>query len=63
MAQTAIAKVAIAGWTSAVTTLKGVYLLVAAAINVMRGNTIRATAQERNLLARKRRMLRKLNRD
>ena len=47
MAQTAVAKVAIAGWTSAVTTLKGVYLLVAAAINVMRGNTIRATAQMR----------------
>ena len=47
IAQTAVAKVAIAGWTSAVTTLKGVYLLVAAAINVMRGNTIRATAQMR----------------
>ena len=47
IAQTAVAKVAIAGWTSVVTTLKGVYLLVAAAINVMRGNTIRATAQER----------------
>ena len=47
IAQTAVAKVAIAGWTSAVTTLKGVYLLVAAAINVMRGNTVRATAQMR----------------
>ncbi|MBF1619166.1 MAG: 2-oxoacid:ferredoxin oxidoreductase subunit delta [Prevotella sp.] len=47
IAQTAVAKVAIAGWTSAVTTLKGIYLLVAAAINVMRGNTIRATAQMR----------------
>lgn len=47
MAQTAVAKVAIAGWTSAGTTLKGVYLLVAAAINVMRGNTICATAQMR----------------
>ena len=47
MAQTTIAKVVTTAWASTVTTLKGVYLLLAAAINVMRGNTIRATAQMR----------------
>lgn len=45
--QTNIAKVVTAAWTSTVTTLKGVYLLVAAAINTMRGNTVLATAQMR----------------
>ena len=47
IAQTTIAKVVTTAWASTVTTLKGVYLLLAAAINVMRGNTIRATAQMR----------------
>ena len=45
--QTTLAKVVIAGWTSTATTLKGIYLLVAAAINTMSGNTVRATAMMR----------------
>lgn len=45
--QTNLAKVVIAGWTSTATTLKGIYLLVAAAINTMSGNTVRATAMMR----------------
>lgn len=47
MAQTVIAKTVMAGWTSTVTMLKGIYLLVAASINTMRGNTALATAQMR----------------
>lgn len=47
MAQTNLVKVVMAGWTSATTTLKGIYLLVAAAINTMSGNTVRATAMMR----------------
>ena len=47
IAQTTLAKVVIAGWTATTTTLKGIYLLVAAAINTMTGNTVRATAQMR----------------
>lgn len=47
MAQTVIAKAVMAGWTSTVTMLKGIYLLVAASINTMRGNTVLATAQMR----------------
>ena len=47
IAETRVAKIAVAAWTGAVTTLKGVYLLVAAAINTMRGNTALATAQMR----------------
>ena len=47
VAQTVIAKTVIAGWTTLTTTLKGVYLLVAAAINTMRGQTVLATAQMR----------------
>lgn len=47
IAQTNLAKVVVAGWTATTTTLKGIYLLVAAAINTMTGNTVRATAQMR----------------
>ena len=47
IAQTTLAKVVMAGWTATTTTLKGIYLLVAAAINTMTGNTVRATAQMR----------------
>lgn len=47
IAQTTLAKVVIAGWTATTNTLKGIYLLVAAAINTMTGNTVRATAQMR----------------
>lgn len=49
VAQTIAAKVVLAAWTSTLTTLKGVYLLAAAAINTMRGNAVRATAQMRLL--------------
>ncbi|ERK40362.1 hypothetical protein HMPREF9135_0429 [Segatella baroniae F0067] len=45
--QTTIAKVVMAAWTATLTTLKGVHLLTAAAVNVMRGNMARATAQMR----------------
>ena len=45
--QTTAAKIVTAAWTSTLTTLKGAYLLVAAAINTMRGNSLRATAQMR----------------
>lgn len=45
--QTNVAKVVTAAWTATLTTLKGIYLLVAAAINTMRGNTALATAQMR----------------
>lgn len=47
IAQTTLAKVVMAGWTATTNTLKGIYLLVAAAINTMTGNTVRATAQMR----------------
>lgn len=47
IAQTTLAKVVTAAWTSTLNTLKGVYLLVAAAINTVRGNTTLATAQMR----------------
>ena len=47
IAQTTLAKVVMAGWTATTNTLKGIYLLVAAAINTMTGNIVRATAQMR----------------
>ena len=47
IAQTTLAKVVMAGWTATTNTLKGIYLLVAAAINTMTGNTVRATVQMR----------------
>ena len=47
IAQTTLAKVVMAGWTATTNTLKGIYILVAAAINTMTGNTVRATAQMR----------------